>query len=115
MLELTGVVEKIEKSSIRHIDLIYFTMDNNKTRIRLELPLKNNPFQEAQQITIVFNPSNLQRENQKLVLNGYLYSIEKKDDLNKILISIGGLQLIMETPNQYDELSTKKDLTIQFI
>lgn len=114
MLELTGTIDKIEKSNISNVDLISMTTKDNQSKLTLELVKDINPFTEADPIKIIFDTNPAKGDTQKLILNGYIYSIDKSDDLNKIIISIGGLQLKIETPNEYDDFKTKKDLNIQF-
>lgn len=114
MLELIGTIDKIEKSNISNVDLIFISIEKNQTKLMLEMVSRINPFKEADPVKIIFNARPAIGSTQKIILNGYIYSIEKVDDMNKILISIGGLQLKIETPNEYDDFTTKKDISIQF-
>lgn len=115
MLELTGKVTKIEKSNISGVDFIYFSTHNDKTQIRLDLPKKQNHFKQDDPVKIVFNPDDVNNESQKLLVNGDIYLVKADQDPQIIMISIGGLQLKIETSVSYDELLVKKPVKIQFL
>lgn len=115
MLELSGTIDKIEKSNISNVDLLFFKTNDGKTQIRIELPRELNQFNEADTTKLVFNTKPIDKtDTQKLILNAYIYSIAKSTEINTILITAGGLQLKIETPNEYDDFKTKKDINIQF-
>ncbi len=114
MLEFTGVVEKIEKTHITNMDLISFNLQNNPTKMQLEMVTRINPFKVHDSVTINFDTTSNSKDNPKLILSGYLYAIKKDQGINKIFISIGGLQLTLETSEDYEEFKTKKDLIISF-
>lgn len=115
MLELSGKIEKIEKANISNVDLLFFKTDDGKTQIRIELPRELNQFKEADATKLVFdtNPTD-KPETEKLILSAYIYSIAKGTEINTIIITAGGLQLKIETPNEYDDFKTKKNINIQF-
>ncbi|NVM55891.1 MAG: DNA-directed RNA polymerase subunit G [Candidatus Helarchaeota archaeon] len=114
MLELIGTIEKIEKSSISNVDLIFINTEKNQTQMRLELVNEINPFKEDETVKIIFDTKPASKNDQKLVLNAYIYSISKVQAINNIIISIGGLQLKIETPKEYDDFKIKKEINIQF-
>jgi hypothetical protein len=115
MLEMSGTVEKIEKSNTSGVDLIPIKVENNQTQIQIELPHTTNPFKDAEPVKIIFDPKDVESESQKLILNGYIYSIKKKEGINEVLISVGGLQFKIQTPNQHDELSARRQIRIQIL
>jgi len=115
MLELSGTIEKIEKSNISNVDVLFFKTEDGKTKIRIELPKTINPFKEANPVKLIFDTKPLENpDTQKLILNAYIYSINNGPEINTVLITAGGLQLKIETQNVYDDFKTKKDLNIQF-
>ncbi|MHA1651883.1 MAG: DNA-directed RNA polymerase subunit G [Candidatus Helarchaeota archaeon] len=113
MLELNGIVKKIEKTEITNVDLVYFEVDT-ETEMTLEIVKRINPFKESEPITVIFNTQPSSKENPKLILKGYLYSISKNSENNKISISVGGLQLKIKTSKDYDEFKVRKELFISF-
>lgn len=114
ILEFDGIIDKIEQSNITNIDIVFMKIEKNQTRMKLELVNKINPFKENDPVKIIFNTEPLSKDNPKLVMNGYLYSITKNEAINKIIITVGGLQLLIETPENYPEFKTKRDIIINF-
>ncbi len=114
MLELNGIVKRIEKTETTNLDLITFEIKDSNTTMTLELTTRINPFNEEDPVTIIMDPKPIKKDNPKLALNGFLYSISKGPEKNKIHISVGGLQFLVETAEIYEDLKTKKDLFISF-
>jgi len=87
---------------------------NLQIKMNLELTKKINFFKESDPVKLIISETPHSANNPKLVLNGFLYSVTKKEAVYEILISIGGLQLKIETSNEFEELKTKKDLVLSF-
>ncbi len=116
MVEITGTIERMEKANISGVDLLVFKSEDGKTQINLELTSKINPFKELDPVKMVFDTKQIDSpDTQKLILNAYIYSITKESEINTIVITCGGLQIKIKTPNDYDLFKTKKDLNIQFL
>ena len=114
MLELSGTISKIEKANISNVDVIFFNSKDGKTGIRMELTRNINPFIEADPVKFIFDTKPIEKpDTEKLILNSYIYSISKNQEMNIIILTAGGLQIKIETPNEYDEFKTKRALTIQ--
>ena len=111
--EFTGTIEKIEKSNISKVDLVSISTDNNQTTMRMELVNEINPFKESDPVKLIFDTKPASESSQKLILNGYIYSIKKVQDIHEIDITIGGLQLKIQTPNEYHDFKVKQDISIQ--
>ena len=114
MLEFNGIIEKIEAAQITNIDILSIKTDKNKAKLQLELVNRINPFSESDPIKIIFDAKPITKGNPKLMVKGKIYSISKDQESSKILISIGGLQLKIETSEDYEEFKKKQDLNISF-
>ena len=74
MLELSGTIEKIEKSNISNVDILYFKTEDGATKIRMELTRTINPFNEADPVKLIFDTTPIENpKDQKLILNAYIY------------------------------------------
>lgn len=114
MLEIKGKIEKIEKSKITNVLNIFILGENNQIKIKLEMVLKINPFKESDPVKIVFASKAKPEENPKLILHGFIYSITKKEGVKKIDINIGGLKLLIDAPESFDDLTAKSETVIHF-
>ncbi|MFX1294160.1 MAG: DNA-directed RNA polymerase subunit G [Promethearchaeota archaeon] len=114
MIEFNGIIKSIEKTEISKIDLISFEFKDGPNKMNLEMVKEKNPFKESDPVKIIFNTKPMTKNNLKLVLNGYLYSITKDKDINKIHITIGGLQLQIETSKEYKDFKPKTNVIISF-
>jgi hypothetical protein len=114
MIEFAGFIEKIEQSKITNIDIIHMNFEKNHTKMKLDIVNKINPYKENDPVKIIFHNEPLLKENPKLVVDGYLYSITKKEELNKILITISGLQLVIETTENYKDFKARSEFIINF-
>jgi hypothetical protein len=114
MLEIKGKIEKIELSKITNVVIISILGENNQIKMKLELVKKINPFKESDPVKIVFDTKAKPEENPKLIVRGFIYSITKKEGIKKFDINIGGLRLLIDAPESFDDLTAKSDTIIHF-
>ena len=114
MLEIKGKIEKIEKAKITNIVNISILGEDNQIKIKLELVKKINPFKESDPVKIVFDTIAKPEKNPKIILHGFIYSITIKEGVKKIVINIGGLRLLIDAPESFDDLTAKSETVIHF-
>ncbi|MDD1777802.1 MAG: DNA-directed RNA polymerase subunit G [Candidatus Helarchaeota archaeon] len=114
MLEIKGKIEKIEKSKITNVVDIFILGENNQIKIKLELVKKINPFKESDPVKIIFDTKPKPEQTPKMILNGFIYSITTKEGVKKIDINIGGLRLLIDAPESFDDLTAKSETVIHF-
>ncbi len=112
LLEFDGSVTKIEETNVTNVLKIFFDFESESTKMSLELAKQINPFKESEPVKIIFDTEPHRENEPKLILNGFLYSSSKKEDIYQVFISIGGLQLKIDSSNAFEELKTKKDLVL---
>ena len=114
MVEFKGKIEKIEKARITNLDIITIQSEDNQIKLRLELVKKINPFKESDPVRVILDTEKRPEEKPKLILNGFIYSITKKEGVKAFDINIGGLRLRLDTPEEFGDLKVKSNIFISF-
>jgi hypothetical protein len=114
MVEFEGKIEKIEKAKITNLDIVTILSEDTQIKLRLELVKKINPFKESDPVKVLLDTKANPEEKPKLILNGLIYSITKKEGAKIFDINIGGLRLRLEAPETFDDLKAKSNIFISF-
>ena len=98
MLKFSGIVETFEDTEAVGNKKITLMSKQVDIKMQLELPEKILYFDKdvKDELNIIIDDKEIKNESLKILIEGFVYSVEEKGSHVKVLITLAGLPLILE-------------------
>ena len=114
MITFSGNIEKFEDAESIGNRIIIIRSKKDNIELKIELPEKILFFngETKDEINIMISNDEIKKEDLKILIEGSVYSVEEKDELTTILVSMGGLPVRLRLKSPQKEFKPRSKFVI---
>lgn len=113
VLEFKGIVKSIKKGEVAHIEVITIASDDESYEIFLDVHEKLRVFNKGDKVVFAIHGSRPRFNPDDFVGKGTVFKLSKENGHHKLLISIGGLLLMLKSKEKINKIKVGDEVYVK--